>query len=72
MEPALRDEVVAFVAHWTALTQLPMARLLRWLGLSRGKYHAWRARGGTCNGHNGAQSPSLQCCKTLSRISRKY
>ena len=55
MEPALRDEVVAFVEHWTALTEPPMARLLGWLGLSRGKYHAWRARRGTCNGHNGAQ-----------------
>jgi transposase InsO family protein len=28
---------------------------LRWLGLSTGKYHAWKARRGAPNGHNGAQ-----------------
>jgi transposase InsO family protein len=29
--------------------------LLKWLGLSAGKYHAWKARRGAPNGHNGAQ-----------------
>jgi putative transposase len=51
----LRDEVVGFVADWSARTGLPAKRLLRWLGLSTGKYHAWKARRGAPNGHNGAQ-----------------
>jgi transposase InsO family protein len=55
VERALRDEVVGFVEHWAALTELPTARLLKWLGLPRGKYHDWRARRGKVNDHNGAQ-----------------
>jgi transposase InsO family protein len=51
----LRDEVVSFVEGWSARTGLPAKRLLRWLGLSTGKYHAWKARRGAPNGHNGAQ-----------------
>jgi putative transposase len=51
----LRDEVVGFVEDWSARTGLPAKRLLRWLGLSVGKYHAWKARRGAVNGHNGAQ-----------------
>lgn len=55
MEQALRDEVVGFVEQWARLTELPTARLLKWLGLTRGKYHDWRSRRGKDNGHNGAQ-----------------
>ena len=55
MSTELRDEVVAFVEGWSARTGLPAKRLLRWLGLSTGKYHAWKARRGAPNGHNGAQ-----------------
>jgi putative transposase len=55
VERALRDEVVGFVEHWAARTELPRSRLLSWLGLSRGKHHDWRARRGRSNGHNGAQ-----------------
>ncbi len=55
VEAGLRDEVVDFVEHWAARTELPAARLLRWLGLARGKYHDWRARRGRGNAHNGAQ-----------------
>jgi transposase InsO family protein len=55
VERALRDEVVSFVEHWAELTELPTARLLKWLDLTRGKYHDWRARRGKVNDHNGAQ-----------------
>jgi putative transposase len=55
VERALRDEVVGFIDYWAARTELPAVRLLSWLGLSRGKYHDWRARCGRGNGHNGAQ-----------------
>jgi putative transposase len=55
VEVVLRDEVVDFVEHWTTRSELPATRLLRWLGLARGKYHDWRARRGRGNAHNGAQ-----------------
>jgi transposase InsO family protein len=51
----LRDEVVTFVEDWSARTGLPVKRLLKWLGLGPGKYHAWKVRRGIPNGHNGAQ-----------------
>ncbi len=55
MSMELRDEVVGFVEDWSARTGLPAKRLLRWVGLSTGKYHAWKRRRGTPDGHNGAQ-----------------
>lgn len=55
MEQALRDEVVNFVEHWSQRTGLAVKRLLKWLDLPGGKYHAWRGRQGQPNGHNGAQ-----------------
>jgi len=51
----LRDEVVGFVEDWSRRTGLPVKRLRQWLGLSGGKYHAWKARCSTPNRHNGAQ-----------------
>jgi transposase len=36
VERALRDEVVGFVEHWAARTELPRSRLLSWLGLVAG------------------------------------
>jgi len=53
---ALRDEVVAFVDSWSERTGLPVKRLLKWLGIAASKYHAWQARGGIPNRHNGAQA----------------
>jgi putative transposase len=47
--------VVAFVDHWSGQTGIPVKRLLRWLGLSPGKYHDWTARFGEENRHNGLQ-----------------
>jgi hypothetical protein len=43
---ALRDEVVAFVDGWSERTGLPVKRLLKWLGITPGKYHAWQGRWG--------------------------
>lgn len=55
MEQARRDEVVDFVEHGSQRTGLAVKRLLKWLELPGGKYHAWRGRQGQPNGHNGAQ-----------------
>jgi hypothetical protein len=51
----LRDEVVAFVEEGASRTGLPVERLLKWLGLSGGKYRTWKARRGAPNRHNCAQ-----------------
>ena len=41
---------------WSGRAGLPAKRLLRWMGLTAGKYHAWKARRSLPNRHNGAQS----------------
>lgn len=48
-----RDEVVDFIDGLSATTEIAVQRLVGWLGLSRGKYYAWRGRYGTANEHNG-------------------
>ena len=49
----MRDAVVDFVRYWADQTELPMARVIRWLGLSPGKFYAWKQRYGKVNEHNG-------------------
>ena len=48
--------MVDYVAHWTGRTGLPADRLVRWMGIGRSKYHAWKCRYGKVNEHN-AQVP---------------
>ena len=52
MKPQIRDAVVELVAYGTERVGLPLKRLLGWLELSPGKYHAWRQRRGQPNEHN--------------------
>ena len=47
--------MIAFVERWSASTDIPVKRLLKWLGLAPGKYHHWKARRGQANRHNGLQ-----------------
>jgi transposase InsO family protein len=49
----VRDEIIDFVNGWAARTGLPMARFIAWLGLSQGKFYAWKQRYGKANEHNG-------------------
>jgi hypothetical protein len=44
--------VVQFVSRWAGRTELPIWRLLRWLGLARSKFDRWSRRLGTPNQHN--------------------
>jgi transposase InsO family protein len=46
---------VAFVNRWSARTELPVRRLLKWLELSGAKFYDWCRRRGLENQHNGAQ-----------------
>jgi transposase InsO family protein len=49
----VRDAVVDFANYWAGRTGLPMARFIRWLGLSPGKFYDWKQRYGKVNEHNG-------------------
>lgn len=55
MSAELRDNVVTFVGYWSDRADMPVKRLLTWLGLSAGKYYDWKKRQGEPNQHNGAQ-----------------
>jgi putative transposase len=48
----LRDQVVDFIRRWSERTEIPLARFIRWLGLSASKYFSWRNRYGQVNEHN--------------------
>lgn len=48
----MRDEVVDFVRRSSERTEIPVKRLIGWLGLAGSKYHDWRQRYGRTNEHN--------------------
>lgn len=48
----MRDEIVDFVRRSAQRTEIPVKRLIGWLGVSGSKYHDWRARYGRTNEHN--------------------
>lgn len=50
--PDIRDQIVDFIRYWTPQAELPVNRLLGWIGLGRGKFAAWKARYGRVNEHN--------------------
>lgn len=45
--------MVDFIHYWAPRSELPVTRLLTWLGLARNRYAAWQARYGKANEHNG-------------------
>jgi len=48
-----RDQVVDYIAYWTTRADVSAIILLRWLGLSKSKFHGWKQRYGCVNEHNG-------------------
>jgi transposase InsO family protein len=42
-----------FVNGWSAKTEIPAARFIRWLGIRSSKFYAWRNRYGKVHEHNG-------------------
>jgi transposase InsO family protein len=48
----VRDAVIAFVRHWSSRVELPMARLLRWLGIPKCTFCRWSKRLGVSANHN--------------------
>jgi len=51
--PKIRDEVVDFVRFNADLTEIPISRLIGWVGIGRVKFHRWCDRYGQTNHHNG-------------------
>lgn len=47
-----RDEVVDFVRSWSDKCELPVSRLLPWVGIGTSKFHDWKQRFGKVNEHN--------------------
>jgi putative transposase len=45
--------VVDFITELAERSELPLARLIAWLGISESKYFAWKHRYGKANEHNG-------------------
>lgn len=52
MAPDVRDEVVDFIGELSERTEISERRLIKWLGVSRGKFYKWRERYGKVNEHN--------------------
>lgn len=48
----VRDDVVHFVGRWVEKTQISLCLVLGWIGISRGKFYAWKGRYGKPNEHN--------------------
>jgi transposase InsO family protein len=48
-----RDEIVDYVRRWSDRTDLPVKRLVQWIGLGMSKYYDWKERYGLVNEHNG-------------------
>jgi transposase InsO family protein len=44
--------VIDFVRDLSAKTEVPVTRLVSWIGIARGKYFDWRVRYGKANEHN--------------------
>jgi len=42
-----------FVNDWSAKTEIPATRFIRWLGIGSSKFYAWRNRYGKVHEHNG-------------------
>ena len=47
-----RDAVVDFVNRWSSRTELPVSRMVCWLGIASSKFYGWRNRYGKVNEHN--------------------
>lgn len=52
MPQETRDEVVAFIAEWSARTGIKSRQFLAWLALPASTYHDWQQRFGQPNQHN--------------------
>lgn len=48
----VRDQIVDYVRRYSKLAEIPIARLVAWLGIAPSKFHDWQTRYGRANAHN--------------------
>jgi len=47
-----RDEVVDYIRRWSDRAELPVTKLVRWIGVGMSKYYEWTKRYGKVNEHH--------------------
>jgi len=53
VEPDIRDNIIWFINMIAPLTEIPLNRMIRLIGISSSKYYSWIDRKGETNNHNG-------------------
>lgn len=53
IEPEIRDSVVKHITYLSFRSEIPVKKLLSYIGLCRVKYYKWVKRAGAANCHNG-------------------
>jgi putative transposase len=48
----IRDTIVEYVRRWSERADIPAYQFVAWLGITEGKFYAWRNRFGKVNEHN--------------------
>lgn len=48
----LRNEILSFIKHWNKRSEVPVHKLISWLGINRGRYYEWERRKDQPNKHN--------------------
>jgi putative transposase len=48
----VRDAVVDYVRYWSDKTEITVANMVNWTGITRSKFYDWRLRYGKVNEHN--------------------
>ena len=48
----VRDSIVDFARCWSDKTELPLGRIVSWIGVASSKYYDWKERYGRVNEHN--------------------
>ena len=49
----IRDRVVDYVNYWKDRAEVPVIRILSWMGVPEGTFYKWKQRYGKANEHNG-------------------
>lgn len=52
MEPDKRDDLVDYAKYWADRTAIPLKKMVKWIGIGRGKFYQWQQRYGKVNEHN--------------------
>jgi transposase InsO family protein len=49
----IRDRVVDYVNYWKERAEVPVTRIVSWMGVPEGTFYKWKQRYGKANEHNG-------------------